>query len=105
ICASWAAGCKTAPAEIRNEGEKEMMKPVFLAVLILFLNFGPAIAQGACESKAVSKLGKPLVGAAKASFIRKCKRDTCQRQAVDGKGRRLAGAAKKSSMQKCEREA
>jgi hypothetical protein len=101
----WAAGCKTALAEFRNEGEKEMMKPVFLAVLILSLNLGSAFAQGACESKAVSKLGKPLVGAAKTSFIKKCKRDACQSQAVDRNGRRLAGAAKKSFMQKCEREA
>ena len=28
-----------------------MMKPVFLAILVLFLNFGLAFAQGACESK------------------------------------------------------
>jgi hypothetical protein len=90
---------------LTNEGERGMMKPVFLAVLVLFLNFGPAFAQGACESNAVSKLGKPLAGAAKASFIKKCKRDSCQSQAVDRNGRRLAGAAKKSFMQKCEREA
>jgi hypothetical protein len=53
----------------------------------------------------VSKYGRPLVGAAKASFIKKCKRDSCQSKAVDRNGRRLAGAAKKSFMQKCEREA
>jgi hypothetical protein len=93
------------PKTYERRRERGMMKPVFLAVLVLFLNFGPAFAQGACESKAVSKLGKPLAGAAKASFIKKCKRDSCQSQAVDRNGRRLAGAAKKSFMQKCEREA
>ena len=82
-----------------------MMKPIFLAALVLFLNVGAAFAQGTCESKDVSKLGKPLVGTAKASFIKKCKKDACQSQAVDRNGRLLAGAAKKSFMQKCEREA
>jgi hypothetical protein len=82
-----------APA---RDYEHRRERPVFLAVLVLFLNFGPAFAQGVCESKAVSKLGKPLGGAAKASFIKKCKRDACESQAVDRNGRRLAGAAKKS---------
>jgi hypothetical protein len=53
----------------------------------------------------VSKDGRPLAGAAKTSFLKKCKRDSCQPKAVDKNGRRLAGAAKKSFMQKCEREA
>jgi hypothetical protein len=37
--------------------------------------------------------------------LKKCKRDTCQTQAVGRDGRRLVGAAKKSFMQKCQREA
>jgi hypothetical protein len=82
-----------------------MMKRILLAVLVLSLNFGPAFAQESCESKAVSKLGKPPVGAAKASFLKECKRDTCQSKAVDRNGRRLADAAKRSFMQKCQREA
>ena len=82
-----------------------MMKPVFLAVLVLFLNFGLAFAQGACESKAVSKLGKPLVGAAKASFIKKCKVDACATKAVSKDGKPLSGAAKNSFMKKCAKEA
>jgi hypothetical protein len=85
--------------------EKGMIKRILFAVLVLSLNFGSAFAQQTCESKAVSRLGKPLVGAAKASFLKKCKRDTCQSQAVDRNGRRLADAAKKGFMQKCEREA
>jgi hypothetical protein len=85
--------------------EERAMKWILAAALALSLNLASASAQEACESKAVSKLGKPLVGAAKASFIKKCKRDSCQSKAVDRNGRRLAGAAKKSFMQKCEREA
>jgi hypothetical protein len=63
------------------------------------------VPQGICESRAVSREGKPLAGAAKASFLKKCKRDTCQARAVGSDGRLLVGAAKKSFMQKCQREA
>jgi hypothetical protein len=44
------------------------MKWILAAALVLSLNFASASAQEACESKAVSKYGRPLVGAAKASF-------------------------------------
>ena len=81
------------------------MKLVLLTAVLLSLNFASASAQGTCESRAMSREGKPLAGAAKASFLKKCKRDTCQTQAVGRDGRRLAGAAKKSFMQKCQREA
>ena len=81
------------------------MKRILLAALVLSLNFSAAaFAQETCESKAVSREGKPLAGAAKTSFLKKCKRDTCQVKAVGSNGRALAGAAKKSFMQKCERE-
>jgi len=83
----------------------EAMKWILAAALVLSLNFASASAQEACETKAVSKYGRPLVGAAKSSFLKKCKRDSCQSKAVDRNGKRLAGAAKKSFMQKCEREA
>jgi hypothetical protein len=81
------------------------MKRLLLAALALSLNFAYASAQEACENKAVSKDGRPLVGAAKASFLKKCKRDTYQAKAVDRNGKALAGAAKKSFMQSCERAA
>src|SRR3954469_6708854 len=73
------------------------MKRVLLAALLLSLNFASASAQGTCESRAVSREGKPLAGAAKASFLKKCKRDSCQTKAVGRDGRPLAGAAKKAS--------
>ena len=81
------------------------MKRILLAALVLSLNFTFAFAQVTCGSRAVSKEGKPLAGAAKASFLKKCKRDTCQAKAVGSDGRPLVGAAKKSFMQKCQREA
>ncbi len=69
--------------------------------------FAPlAHAESSCEAKAVSKDGKPLAGAAKASFIKKCeasaKPNNCADKAVDKNGKPLAGAAKNSFMKKCE---
>ena len=83
------------------------MKGILLATLLLSLSLtaAPALAQESCESKAVSKDGKPLAGAAKTSFLKKCKRDACQIKAIGSDGRPLAGAAKRSFMQKCQREA
>lgn len=81
------------------------MKQMLIAALVLSLSFASAFAQETCESKAMSREGRPLVGAAKASFLKKCKQDACQVKAVDRNGRPLAGAAKKSFMQKCEKEA
>ena len=58
-----------------------------------------------CDSKAVSAKGKPLHGAAKMSFVRKCKRDACGSKAVSAEGKPLHGAAKNSFMAKCMRAA
>jgi len=79
------------------------MQRVVLAILISSFAIGSALAQS-CESKAVSKDGKPLAGAAKTSFIKKCKQDACEPKAVSKDGKPLAGAAKKSFMTKCEQE-
>jgi len=63
------------------------MKNVLLSLTLSLFAFGagaPAFAEtpaGAapaasdCESKAVDKNGKPLAGAAKASFLKKCEKD------------------------------
>ena len=48
------------------------MKRIFLAAVIATFAAGSAFAQETCESKAVSKEGKPLAGAAKNSFMKKC---------------------------------
>jgi hypothetical protein len=70
----------------------------------------PAAAPG-CEAQAVSKSGKPLSGAAKASFIKKCEggaapaANDCAAKAIDKNGKALAGAAKNSFMKKCTADA
>ena len=58
-----------------------------------------------CESKAVSADGKPLHGAAKTSFVKKCKKDACEAKAVSSEGKPLYGAAKNSFMAKCRKAA
>jgi hypothetical protein len=87
----------------------------FIAVALASLLFtGVAHAQapaagGICEAKAVGKNGKPLAGAAKTSFMKRCNADaatasattSCQAKAVDKNGKNLAGAAKNSFMKKC----
>ncbi|MFA6266173.1 MAG: hypothetical protein WC670_10740 [Pseudolabrys sp.] len=76
------------------------MKRILLAAMITMFAAGSAMAQS-CETKALSKDGKPLAGAAKTSFVKKCKEDTCTPKAVDKNGKTLAGAAKDSFMKKC----
>ena len=81
------------------------MKRIFLAALVATFAIGSAVAQESCESKAVGKDGKPLAGAAKTSFMKKCMADTCATKAVSAEGKHLAGAAKTSFMKKCEKGA
>jgi hypothetical protein len=84
--------------------EEELMRRIVLAALIACFAVGTAAAQS-CDSRAVGANGKPLHGAAKMSFVRKCKRDTCAGKAVSAEGKPLHGAAKNSFMRKCERTA
>ena len=79
-----------------------MMKRIFLAAIVATFAAGSAFADDTCESKAVGKDGKPLAGAAKTSFLKKCKADACTPKAVSADGKPLAGAAKNSFMKKCE---
>ena len=79
------------------------MKRIFLAAVIVTFAAGSAFAQDAsCETKAVGKDGKPLAGAAKTSFMKKCTTDACETKAVGSDGKKLAGAAKTSFMKKCQ---
>jgi hypothetical protein len=80
------------------------MKRIFLAALITSFTVGAAMAQS-CSTQAVSKEGKPLAGAAKNSFMKKCKEDACATKAVSKDGKPLSGAAKDSFMKKCEKDA
>ncbi len=81
------------------------MKKIILAAIVATFAAGSAFAQDSCESKAVGKDGKPLAGAAKTSFMKKCMADACSAKAVGSDGKPLAGAAKTSFMKKCEKGA
>jgi hypothetical protein len=72
------------------------MKRFAIAVFAAALAASPVYAQS-CASKAIGKDGKPLAGAAKTSFIKKC----CDDSAVGKDGKPLAGAAKTSYVNKC----
>lgn len=96
------------------------MKKLLLASLITLvtsasqLAFAQAPAAADCEAKALSKDGKPLVGAAKAAFVKKCMgggvprsaaQSDCESKAVSKDGKPLHGAAKAAFMKKCTKEA
>jgi hypothetical protein len=88
--------------------EKTMTR-LMLAILLIASAISSAAAQGTpapgtCESKAVSKDGKTLAGAAKTSFMAKCKREACKPKAIGSDGKPLKGAAKNSFMAKCQKE-
>ncbi len=83
-----------------------MITKILFAAMIATFAGGAAFAQDAtCESKAMGKDGKPLAGAAKTSFMKKCMADTCAAKAVSADGKPLSGAAKNSSIAKCEKGA
>lgn len=79
-----------------------MLRKTMLAALIMTFAGGAAFAQETCDSKAVGKDGKPLAGAAKTSFMKKCMTDSCATKAMSSDGKPLSGAAKASFMKKCE---
>ena len=78
------------------------MKRIFIATVLATFALGSAAMAQTCESKAVGKDGKALSGAAKTSFVNKCKEETCAAKAVGSDGKALSGAAKTSFMKKCE---
>src|SRR6516164_1630536 len=80
------------------------MTRFILVALITSCFVGTAMAQS-CESEAVSAEGQPLHGAAKASFVRKCKQDACEGEAGSAEGKPLHGAAKNSFMAKRNKSA
>jgi hypothetical protein len=86
----------------RLQARSQDMKRMVAVAIVMSFAIGGAFAQDTCESKAIDKNGKSLAGAAKASFIKKCKADACEAKAVGSDGKKLAGAAKASFMKKCE---
>ena len=57
------------------------------------------------RTELTGKDGKPLSGAAKSSFVKKCKAEACEGKAIGKDGKPLSGAAKNSFIQKCEADA
>jgi hypothetical protein len=96
---------KAATARVPKDGEKKMTR-LMLAVLLTAFALCSAAAQapGTCESKAIGKNGRELAGAARTSFLAKCKREACAPKAIGSNGKPLRGAAKNSFMAKCVRE-
>ena len=76
------------------------MTRIAAAALLSLLTVSSAFAQAgpACTTKALGKDGKPLAGAAKTSFMKKC----CEDAAVSSDGKPLSGAAKTSFVKKCQ---
>ena len=72
------------------------MKRIAIAILLSAFAGSPVYAQ-TCATQAMSKDGKPLAGAAKTSFVKKC----CEDSAVSKDGKPLSGAAKTSYVNKC----
>ena len=84
------------------------MRLLIIALVASFAAMSAASADDTCAMKAIDKNGKPLAGAAKTSFMDKCKKDAqadCETKAVDKNGKPLAGAAKTSNVKKCVEDA
>lgn len=94
-----------------------MKQPILATLVLLASTFafaqGPA-ASADCAARAVSKDGKPLAGAAKTAFMKKCQGEAapaasakadCESRAVGKNGKPLAGAAKTAFVKKCEQDA
>ncbi len=80
------------------------MNKLIVAALISLLATGTALAETPavgenCEAKAVSKNGKPLAGAAKAAFIKKCERE------ATGADDKSTQGTQQGKMKVCNKEA
>jgi hypothetical protein len=84
-----------------------MRKFIVVALASLFLANSALAAS--CADQAVDKNGKPLKGAAKAAFMKKCEKHAataaCDAKAVGKDGKALKGAARASFIKKCEADA
>jgi hypothetical protein len=94
-----------------------MRKIIFAVIGVLFMSTASAQSPASkvpeqpgvqgCEARAKDKNGKPLAGAARNSFLKKCTAAAggtvarCEAEAVGKNGKALAGAARTSYMKKC----
>ena len=93
------AASAMSPGDLSGDGN---MNRLMIAVLMTAFAIGSALAQDTCESKAVGKDGRPLAGAAKTSFLKKCRAEGCEPKAIGKDGKPLAGAARAAFIKKCE---
>jgi len=82
-----------------------MIKTFALAALALAIAGAPTLvyADDACMTQAMSR-DKPLAGAAKTSFLKKCETTACEAKAA-AMDKPLHGAAKNSFVAKCVKDA
>lgn len=92
----------------------KLLTVILSTLFVASMAFAQAPAASDCEAKAVGKNGKPLAGAAKTAFLKKCESDTkgtaapqsdCESKAVSKDGKPLTGAAKAASIKSCEKKA
>lgn len=79
------------------------MNKLIVAALVTLLTTGVSFAQAPvggedCEAKAISKEGKPLAGAAKSAFMKKCMRESKPDDV------RSAKVAQQEKMKECNKE-
>jgi hypothetical protein len=73
----------------------------FVAVLLISMTAGSAIAAESCKTQATDK---KLAGAAMNSFMTKCERDMKASCEVQASERKIYGAAKTSFTNKCVKD-
>lgn len=83
------------------------MRKLIMIAAASFLLANTAFA-ASCAERAIDKHGKPLRGAAKNAFIKKCEKHAapahaaCAAKAIGKNGKALKGAAKTAFIKKCE---
>ena len=86
------------------------MNKLIVAALATLLTTGiafaePPVAGEGCEAKAVSKAGKPLAGAAKAAFMKKCGQENTTGDAPSAPAPATAKTNQQEKMKTCNKEA
>jgi hypothetical protein len=72
-----------------------------MKAIILAVAFGFVTSVAYADTCAQQSAAKNLAGAAKNSFLKKCKDDATKACDADSKAKKLAGAARNSHMKKC----
>lgn len=79
-----------------------LIRPLIVAAALVFTATGSWAQDATCQAKAMEK---KLAGAAKTSFLTKCKKDATASCNMAAGEKKLAGAAKNSFTKKCVNDA